>query len=62
MTNSCGTFYSRIKFIQNIDSTIADESLSYIYMNNFKNLYEEFRKRMSDVCCLQEVRWRGQEF
>ena len=22
---------------------------------------EEFRKRMIDVCCLQEVRWRGQD-
>ena len=21
---------------------------------------EELRKRMIDVCCLQEVRWRGQ--
>ena len=23
---------------------------------------EELRKRMVDVCCLQEVRWRGQGF
>ena len=22
---------------------------------------EELRKRMIDVCCLQEVRWRGQD-
>ena len=23
-------------------------------------VYEELRRRMIDVCCLQEVRWRGQ--
>ena len=23
-------------------------------------VYEELRKRMIDVCCLQEVRWREQ--
>ena len=23
-------------------------------------VYEELRKRRIDVCCLQEVRWRGQ--
>ena len=23
-------------------------------------VYDELRKRMIDVCCLQEVRWRGQ--
>ena len=22
---------------------------------------EELRKRMTDVCCLEEVRWRGQD-
>ena len=24
-----------------------------------KEVCEELRKRMIDVCCLQEVRWRG---
>ena len=24
------------------------------------NVCEEIRKRMFDVCCLQELRWRGQ--
>ena len=24
------------------------------------DVYEELRKRMIDMCCLQEVRWRGQ--
>ena len=25
-----------------------------------REVHEELRKRMIDVCCLQEVRWRGQ--
>ena len=24
------------------------------------DVYEEFIKRMIDICCLQSVRWRGQ--
>ena len=26
----------------------------------WREVCEELRKRMIDVCCLQEVRWRGQ--
>ena len=25
-----------------------------------KEVYEELRKRLIDVCCMQKVRWRGQ--
>ena len=39
---------------------ILDIGMSLSLSGKGGEVCEELRKRMIDVCCLQEVRWRGQ--